>query len=75
MTDEGKSMRKEYFVEVYANGQFSHQIDEAATYDDAVALAESMKATLEKGEHFHITTVTYDEDGEEVEMWTEAIAA
>lgn len=39
------------------------------------ALAESMKASLEKGECFHITTVTYDEDGDEVEMETEAIAA
>lgn len=68
-------MRKEYFVEVYADGKFSHQIDEAATYNDAVALAESMKASLEKWECFHITTVTYDEDGDEVEMETEAIAA
>ena len=68
-------MRKEYFLEVYADGQFSHQIDETAAYSDAVALAESMKTTLEKGECFHITTVTYDEDGEEVEIETEALAA
>lgn len=68
-------MRKEYFVEVYADGRFSHQIDEAATYNDAVALAKSMKATLEEGECFHITTVTYDEEGDEVAMETEAIAA
>lgn len=68
-------MRKEYFVEVYADGQFSHQVDEAATYNDAMALAKSMRASLEKGECFHITTVTYDEDGDEVEMETEAIAA
>lgn len=67
-------MRKEYFLEVYADGHFSHQIDGAAAYNDAVALAESMKATLGKGECFHITTVTYNEDGEEVEMETEAIA-
>ena len=36
------------------------------TYEEAEDMAVSLKETLEEAERFHITTVTYDEHGEEV---------
>lgn len=64
---------KEYFVELYRNGRFDCQLDLFHSYEEALEYAVKEVRSLEKGHEMHITTVEYDEAGNETEISTEVV--
>ncbi len=63
---------KEYAVEIFSDGEFLEQVDVCTKYRDAVALAKAECLKLADGEEIHITTIVYNEYGDEIEHYCDA---
>ncbi len=69
-SDDGE---KEYFVELYRYGRFDIQLDSFRSYEEAWDYAITEVRSLGEGQEIHITTVEYDEAGNETEISSEVV--
>lgn len=64
---------KEYFVELYRDGSFAFQLDSFSSYEEALGYAIAEVRSIGEGQEMHITTVEYDEAGNETEISSEVV--
>lgn len=64
---------EEYAVEIFRDEKFVEQVGVFSDYGDAVALANSKCLRIDGGEEIHITTIVYDENGDEIEHYCDAV--
>jgi hypothetical protein len=64
---------RDYIVEVYYNNRFAYHLDAYDTYEEAEKVALDEKRSLDDGYEIQVTVVDYDENDNEIGIYTERL--